>query len=160
MIDTIVHDIKRWKHRGLIVLFIPQVQATIIYRLSNLFYAMRIPVVPNILSYLNFILFGCEISPKAKIGKGLYLAHTSGVIIASTKIGENLYINSGVVLAVSGGTINEVPELGNNIFIGTGAKLLGNIKIGNNVKIGANAVVINDVPDNSTVVGVPAKIVK
>ena len=105
---------------------------------------------------------GIEIHPGAKIGKGLFIDHGMGVVIGETAIvGDNVTMYHGVTL---GGTGKEKgkrhPTIGDNVFIGSGAKLLGNIKIGNNVKIGANAVVLKDVPDNVTIVGIPAKIVK
>ena len=100
---------------------------------------------------------GIEIHPGAIIGKGLFIDHGSGVVIGETAIvGDNVTLFHGVTL---GGTGKEKgkrhPTIGNNVFIGTGAKLLGNITIGDNVKIGANAVVLKDVPSNTTVVGVP-----
>jgi len=105
---------------------------------------------------------GIEIHPGAVIGKGLFIDHGSGVVIGETaKVGNDVTMFHGATL---GGTGKEKgkrhPTVGDNVFIGSGAKVLGNIYIGNNVKIGANAVVLNNVEDNSTVVGIPAKVVK
>ena len=106
---------------------------------------------------------GIEIHPGAKIGKGLFIDHGTGVVIGQTAIiGDNVTMFHGVTL---GGTGNEKtkkrhPTIGNNVFIGSGAKILGNINIGNNVKIGANAVVLNDVEEGRTVVGIPGYVVK
>ena len=93
------------------------------------------------------------------MGGGIVLIHGHGTIINKfSVIGENCTIYHGVTI---GGLENEwPPKIGDNVYIGCGAKILGNIRIGNNVKIGAGAVVVHDVPDNATVVGVPAKIIK
>lgn len=92
-----------------------------------------------------------------KFGHGLVLMHPVGIIINSKVIGgENIIIQSGVVIGDEKGV---APKLGSNIFIGAGAKIIGNVTVGNNVKIGANAVVVKDIPDDVTVVGIPAKIV-
>jgi serine O-acetyltransferase len=105
---------------------------------------------------------GIEIHPGAEIGEGLFIDHGMGVVIGETAvIGNNVTIYQGVTL---GGTSKEKgkrhPNIGNNVLIGSGAKILGNITIGDNVKVGANAVVLNDVPSNCTVVGIPAHITK
>lgn len=101
---------------------------------------------------------GIEIHPGATIGRRLFIDHGMGTVIGETaRIGDDCVIYHGVTL---GGTGKESgkrhPDIGNQVMIGAGAKILGNIKIGNHVKIGANAVVLKDVPDNQTVVGIPA----
>jgi serine O-acetyltransferase len=110
-------------------------------------------------------LTGIEIHPGAKINGHIFIDHGMGVIIGSTaEIGDNAVIYSGVVLGSRNGSIDNGfgtkrhPTIGNNVLIGSGAKILGNITIGDNVKIGANTVVLHDVPNNCTAVGVPAKI--
>jgi len=107
-------------------------------------------------------LTGIEIHPGAKIGRGVFIDHGMGVVIGETAIvGDNVLLYQGVTL---GGTGLEKgkrhPTIGNNVVIGGGAKVLGNITIGDNSYIGANAVVIKDVPANSTVVGVPGRITR
>ena len=105
---------------------------------------------------------GIEIHPGAKIGKGFVIDHGMGVVIGeTTEIGNNVLIYQGVTL---GGTGKETgkrhPTIGNNVVIGCGAKVLGPVNIGDNAKIAANAVVLTDVPPDSTAVGAPAKIIK
>ena len=105
---------------------------------------------------------GIEIHPGAQIGKGFFIDHGNGVIIGETTvIGDNVTLYQGVTL---GGTGKEQgkrhPTIGNNVMISTGAKVLGSFKIGDNSKIGAGSVVLEEVPPNSTVVGVPGRVVK
>jgi serine O-acetyltransferase len=107
------------------------------------------------------ILTGISISSSAKIGKGLLINHFGQIFMHNlVEIGENCTIAQGVTIGSLGLGKLGAPKLGNNVFIGSGAKVLGNIRIGNNVRIGSNAVVLIDVPDNATVVGIPAKIIK
>ena len=136
--------------------------AILLHRITHFLYKLRIPVIPRLLSFINRFLTGIEIHPAAKIGPGFFIDHGMGVVIGeTTEIGENVTLYQGVTL---GGTGKETgkrhPTIGNNVVIGAGAKILGNIRIGNNVKIGANSVVIKDVPDDSTVVGVPGIVVR
>ena len=105
---------------------------------------------------------GVEIHPAAKIGRRFFIDHAMGVVIGETTvIGDDCTLYQGVTL---GGTGNETgkrhPTLGNNVLVGVGAKVLGNICVGDNSKVGGNAVVVDDVPPNSTVVGVPGRVVK
>lgn len=136
--------------------------AIIFYRVANKLLKMHVPFFPRVLSQLSRWLTGIEIHPGATLGKGLFIDHGMGVVIGETSIiGDNVTLFQGVTL---GGTGKERgkrhPTLGNNVVAGTGAKILGNITIGDNVHIGANAVVIRDIPANSTVVGVPGRIAK
>lgn len=105
--------------------------------------------------------FGIDIPIGLSVGKGLYIGHFGGIVVGSeVKIGNNLNLSHGVTLGqVNRGAKKGSPVVGNNVYIGTGAKVLGKIQIGNNVAIGANCVVIDDVPDNAVVVGIPGKIV-
>lgn len=105
---------------------------------------------------------GIEIHPGAKIGKGLLIDHGSGVVIGeTTEIGDNCTIYQGVTLGGTGkDTGKRHPTLGNNVMVGSGARILGPFRVGDNAKIAAGAVVLAEVPDHSTAVGVPARIVR
>lgn len=108
--------------------------------------------------WINKFMNGCVIGIKSQFDDGFVLAHPIGVVINSkVKGGKNITLESSVVIGDEKG---KSPVLGDNIFVGAGAKIIGGINIGNNVNIGANAVVVKDVPDNVTVVGIPAKIIK
>lgn len=116
----------------------------------------------RVLSQITRFMTGVEIHPAAQIGRRFFIDHAMGVVIGETTvIGDDCVLYQGVTL---GGTGNESgkrhPTLGNNVMVGTGAKVLGNIRIGDNVKIGGNSVVVKDVPDNCTVVGIPGRIVR
>ena len=104
---------------------------------------------------------GIEIHPAAKIQQGFFIDHGMGVVIGeTTEIGNNVTIYQGVTLGgVSIKKGKRHPTIGNNVIIGAGSKILGPLEIGDNSKIGANSVVINDIPSNSTVVGIPGKVV-
>ena len=136
--------------------------AVVLYRIAHRLLLLHIPLLPRIISQFARFLTGIEIHPGAHIGNGLFIDHGMGVVVGeTTMIGDNVTLYQGVTL---GGTGKEKgkrhPTIGNNVVIGTGAKVLGNITIGDNSYVGANAVVINDVPPNATVVGVPARITK
>ena len=105
---------------------------------------------------------GIEIHPGATIGKGLMIDHGMGVVIGETaEIGDNCTIYQGVTLGGTGKDVGKRhPTLGNNVMVGAGAKVLGPFKIGDNVKIAANAVVLEEIPEQSTAVGIPAKVVR
>ena len=133
-----------------------------IYNFTFFLYQLKIPIIPKILNILFVrLLFGCQISLGAKLGKGTVLGYGGlGIVIHDRAIiGKNVIINAGVSIA---GTSKkyEVPIIGDNTIIGTGAKILGPVKIGKNCVIGANAVVLNDIEDNNVVGGIPAKILK
>ena len=134
----------------------------IAYRIAHALDRIRIPVLPRLLMTVARWVTGIEIHPSATIGRGLFIDHGSGVVIGETAVlGNNVTLFQGVTL---GGTGKERgkrhPTLGNNVVVGAGAKILGNITVGDDSIIGANAVVIRDVPDHSTVVGVPGRIAK
>ena len=135
--------------------------AILMHRLAHALYLLGYDLLAHIVSNVARFFTGIEIHPAARIGKGLMIDHGMGVVIGETaEIGDGCTIFQGVTL---GGTGKEQgkrhPTLHNNVFVGAGAKLLGNIEIGNNVKIGANAVVLCDVPESSTAVGIPARII-
>ncbi len=145
-----------------IVLLYSGLHALIAYRLAHFLWIKTIPFAPRLISQTAKFFTGIEIHPGAKIGRGLFIDHGMGVVIGETTvIGDHVTLFQGVTL---GGTGKETgkrhPTLEDNIVVGAGAKVLGNILIGSNSYIGANAVVIKDVPANSTVVGVPGRITK
>src|SRR5204862_3987985 len=134
--------------------------AMVYHRIAHVLYGWRLKFLSRLLSQIARWLTGIEIHPGATIGKKIFIDHGMGVVIGETSvIGENVTLFQGVTL---GGTGKEKgkrhPTLGNHVVVGAGAKVLGNIELGDNVRVGANAVVINDVPANSTVVGVPGRI--
>jgi serine O-acetyltransferase len=133
------------------------VRATALFRLACWLKRRRIPFFPGALQRLNFGLFGIEIPSGAEIGGGLYIAHPVGTVIAPRRIGRNCSIIAAVTIGMR--TEREFPDIGDDVFIGAGARVLGGIRIGDRAIIGANAVVIQDVPDGATAVGVPARII-
>ena len=145
------------------VLFLyPGVRAVLSYRFAHKLYANRLYFLADWISKRTRKNTGIEIHPAAKIGKGLFIDHGMGVVIGETTIiGDNCTIYQGVTLGGTGKDKGKRhPTIGNNVTIGSGAKVLGPFKVGDNSKIAANAVVLNEIPPNSTCVGVPAHIVK
>ena len=131
--------------------------AMILYRWMQ--WAQRHRLVPLAMFFnkLN-VMGGCIIGRGADFGAGFVLVHSLGVVInTSVRGGQNVVIEHQVTIGAEKGTS---PVLGNDVFIGAGAKILGGVKIGNGAKVGANAVVLDDVPDGATVVGIPAKEVR
>ncbi|MBI4976720.1 MAG: serine O-acetyltransferase [Spirochaetes bacterium] len=136
--------------------------ALVFYRIARLFLVLHVPFLPRFISQIARSLTGVEIHPGAKIGKRFFIDHGMGVVIGETTIiGDDVTLYQGVTL---GGTGKESgkrhPTLGNDVFVGSGAKILGNITIGDHVKVGSNSVVLHCIPDNATVVGVPARVVR
>ena len=132
------------------------------YRRANWFYRHNMKFIARYISQRARHKTGVEIHPGATIGKGLFIDHGMGVVIGETTvIGENCTIYQNVTL---GGTGKETgkrhPTLGNNVLVGSGAKVLGPFKVGDNSRIAAGAVVLSEIPPNSTAVGVPARVVK
>lgn len=143
-------------------LLYPSFKAQIRYKIAKYFYNKKHYFIARYITEKTKRKTGVEIHPGAILGKGVFIDHGIGVIIGQTAIiGNNVTIYHGVTL---GGTGKETgkrhPTIEDNVFIGSGAKILGNITIGKNAKIGANAVVLKDVKPNTTVVGIPARIVK
>lgn len=136
--------------------------AVLMYRAAHWFYDKKLFTVARCISQFARFLTGIEIHPGAKIGKGFFIDHGSGVVIGeTTEIGDNCLIYQGVTLGGTGKDKGKRhPTLGNNVMVGAGARVLGPIKVGDNSKIAAGAVVLNDVPPNCTAVGVPARIAK
>jgi serine O-acetyltransferase len=132
-------------------------------RLSNSFYKRQFTRPFSIIfTLLNGVLFGLEVTPKCKIGKGMCLPHTFGTVIGAAEIGDNVTIFQGVTLgakyADSSYTETSRPIVGNNVVFGAGAKALGAITIGNNSVIAANSLVTSSVPVGAFMIGVPATI--
>ena len=137
-------------------------QALLAYRVAHRLWKMQLRLLGRLVSQGARWVTGVEIHPGASIGHGFFIDHGMGVVIGeTTEIGDYVTLFQGVTL---GGTGKEKgkrhPTLGNHVVVGSGAKVLGNIRIGDSVKIGANSVVLRSVPSNSTVTGIPGRIVK
>ena len=145
-----------------IFLLYPGVHATIYHRIAHFFYRHRLKFIARCISQWSRCWTGIEIHPGAKIGRRLVIDHGMGTVIGETaEVGDDCLIYHGVTL---GGTGKEQgkrhPTIGNNVLISTGAKVLGPFKVGDNARIAANAVVLSEVPENATAVGIPAQIVR
>jgi len=136
--------------------------ALLSYRLAHWLWKRRIPFLPRALSQLARFFTGIEIHPGATLGSGMFIDHGMGVVIGETsEVGDNVTLFQGVTLGGTGKQRGKRhPTLGSHVVVGAGAKVLGPITIGDYVKIGANSVVLQDVPDHSTVVGIPGRIVR
>jgi serine O-acetyltransferase len=144
-----------------VLLSYPGFHAITVHRLVHALWKKRIPLLPRLLAEMAHRTTGIDIHPGATIGQGFFIDHGTGVVIGGTAIvGDNVTIYQGVTL---GGTslqhTKRHPTLGDNVTVGSGAAILGDITIGDNAKIGANSVVVKDVPPNSTVVGIPGRVV-
>jgi len=117
-----------------------------------------------LLTYVNLVLFGLEITPRCEVGPGVFFAHTSGSVIGAARIGSNATIFGGVNLGAKyldmGFDPAQRPEVGNNVVLGTGCKVLGPVRIADNVTVGANSVVTHSIKPNTTVAGIPAREIK
>ena len=144
-----------------IIFLYPGFHAIVIYRFAHLLWCFKLKFIAKIISYLGRIFTGIEIHPAAKIGKNMFIDHGHGVVIGETsEIGNNVLIYHGVTLG--GNSLNKGkrhPTIGNNVIIGAGAKILGPLVIGDSARVGANAVVTKSVKSNSTVMGIPAKMI-
>ena len=145
-----------------VLLTYSSLHAIILHRVANRLYRSKIPFLPRFISQMSRFITHVEIHPGAQIGQEFFIDHGAGVVIGETTvISDRVTVFQGVTL---GGTGKEKgkrhPTIGSNVVVGAGAKVLGNINIGDNVNIGANAVVIRDVPSDSTVVGIPGRIAK
>ncbi len=168
MFETLRRDIQAARDRDpavrstLEILFCyPGVHALWLQRLAHWFWMRRFLFVGRFISHVNRFLTGIEIHPAARLGPGLFIDHGMGVVIGeTTEVGENVTIYQGVTL---GGTSLERkkrhPTIGDNVVIGAGAKILGPFTVGENSKIGSSSVVVNEVPPNSVVVGVPGRVI-
>jgi serine O-acetyltransferase len=161
-IDTVFRDDPAAKSVVEIFFCYPGFHAILLHRLAHRVHAAGFVLLARTIAQVNRLFTGIEIHPGARIGRRFFIDHGMGVVIGETTIiGDDVLLYQGVTL---GGTGKEKgkrhPTVGNNVVIGTGAKILGNIRIGNHTKVGAGSVVIRSVPDNSTVVGVPARVVR
>lgn len=138
------------------------VHALAAYRIAHRLHKNEHYFAARAISQAAKVVTGIEIHPAAKIGKGLVIDHGSGVVIGETaEIGDNCTIYQGVTLGGTGKDVGKRhPTLGNNVLVGAGAKVLGPLYIGDNSKVAANAVVLKEIPENCTAVGMPAKVVK
>ena len=161
-IETIFREDPAAKSVLEVFLCYPGFHAILLHRLAHKLYTMNVPLLPRVISQFSRTLTGIEIHPGAKIGRRFFIDHGMGVVVGETaEIGDDVLLYQGVTL---GGTGKERgkrhPTVGNHVVIGTGAKVLGNIRIGDCVKIGAGSVVVHPVPDHSTVVGIPGRVVR
>jgi len=167
--NEIVNDIKVIRERDPaatsnveVALLYSGFHAVLAYRLSHALYKKDKHFAARLVSQTARFFTGIEIHPGATIGKGLFIDHGSGVVIGETaEIGDNCTLYQGVTLGGTGKDVGKRhPTLGDNVMVGSGAKVLGPFTVGNNVKIAANAVVLDAIPDDSTAVGIPARVVK
>ncbi len=161
-IDTVFHGDPAAKSALEIFFCYPGFHAILLHRAAHRMHLAGFPLLARIVSQFNRSVTGIEIHPGATIGRRCFIDHGMGVVIGETaEIGDDALLYPG---GTGGGTGTEKakrhPTIGNNVVIGTGAKILGNIAIGNHTKIGAGSVVIRSVPDYSTVVGVPGRVVR
>ena len=169
IIEEIRYDIAVIKERDpaakseIEVLFLYSgLHALLAYRVSHKLYVKKMHFSARLISQAARALTGIEIHPGAKIGKGLFIDHGSGVVIGETaEIGDGCTLYQGVTLGGTGKhTGKRHPTLGDNVMVGAGAKVLGPFKVGSNSKIAAGAVVLDEIPEGSTAVGIPARVVR
>lgn len=145
-----------------ILLCYPGLHALIFHRVAHWFYRHRCFVLARFISHCARFLTAIEIHPGAKIGNRLFIDHGTGVVIGETaEVGDDVLLYQGVTLGGTGNVRGKRhPTLGNRVVVGTGAAVLGDITLGDDVKVGAGSVVVHSVPGGSTVVGIPARVVK
>ena len=136
--------------------------ATMDYRIAHWFYRHKMHFVARAISQWSKFCTGVEIHPAAKIGRRLVIDHGTGIVIGATaEIGDDCLLYQGVTLGGTGKDQGKRhPTLGNNVMVGSGAKVLGPFRVGDNARIAANSVVLREVPENATVVGVPGRVVR
>jgi serine O-acetyltransferase len=144
-----------------IIFCYPGFHAILFYRVAHWFWVNKMFFLGRFISHLGRFFTGIEIHPGARIGKRFFIDHGMGIVVGETaEIGDDVLLYHGVTL---GGTtwqkVKRHPTIGNNVVIGAGAKVLGPVTVGNNTRIGSNSVVVNDIPSNSIVVGIPGKVV-
>ena len=161
-IDTVFREDPAARSVIEIILCYPGFQAILLHRVAHRLYKWGLPLFPRVLSQATRFFTGIEIHPGATIGRRFFIDHGACVVIGeTTEIGDDVLLYQGVTLGGTGAEKGKRhPTLGNSVVVGTGAKILGNIRIGDNVKVGAGSVVVHPVPDNSTVVGIPGRVVR
>jgi len=168
MINTIKSDIAIIKERdpaarGILEIFLcyPGFQAIFLHRFTHKLWNLKLPLIPRLLSQINRTITGIEIHPGARIGRKVFIDHGMGVVIGETaEIGDNCLLYQGVTLGGTGKNHGKRhPTLKENVVVGAGAKVLGSITVGANTRIGAGSVVVRSVQGNSTVVGIPGRVV-
>lgn len=160
-VDIVLERDPAPKSRAEALLFSQGLHALKFHRMAHKLYLRRRYKSARLVNYVSRVLTGADIHPGAIIGRRFFIDHATGVVIGETsEIGDNVSIYQGVTLGgVSSEKKKRHPTIGNNVVIGAGATILGPITVGDNVRVGAGSVVVKSVPPNSTVVGVPAKIV-
>ena len=168
MINTIKSDIAIIKERdpaarGILEIFLcyPGFQAIFLHRFTHKLWNLKLPLIPRVISQINRTITGIEIHPGARIGRKVFIDHGMGVVIGETaEIGDNCLLYQGVTLGGTGKNHGKRhPTLKENVVVGAGAKVLGSITVGANTRIGAGSVVVRSVQGNSTVVGIPGRVV-
>ena len=168
-LESIIKRDPAAKSKLSVILTYPGVKAVFMHRIANFFAIAKFDLVARIISQFSRFMTGIEIHPKAKIGKNLFIDHGMGVVIGETsEIGDNVTIYHAVTLGGSSPSIDSErqrhekrhPTIGDDVVIGSGAQIIGPIVVGKNARIAANAVVVKDVPECTTMVGIPAKAVK
>jgi serine O-acetyltransferase len=144
-----------------ILLCYPGLHALVLHRFSHGLWRLGLPLLPRLLSQLGRLLTGIEIHPGARIGQGVFIDHGMGVVIGETAvIGDHCLLYQGVTLGGTGKVSGKRhPTLETNVVVGAGAKVLGAITVGANTRIGAGSVVLRDVESDSTVVGIPGRVI-
>lgn len=150
------------RNRFEVVLTYSGFHALVMYRFAHFMYAHNYKLVARIVSQIAKFFTGIEIHPGAKIGSGVFIDHGEGVVIGETAVvGNNVVIYQGVTLGGTGKDKGKRhPTIEDNVMISAGAKVLGPFTVGKNAKIGAGSIVLDEVPANATVVGVPGRVVK
>lgn len=161
-IQTVFREDPAARTTAEVVLCYAGLHAIWIHRFCYWLWNRKIRTVARVISHVARFLTGVEIHPGAKIGRRFFIDHGMGVVIGETsEIGDDVLIYKGVVLGgVSHERTKRHPTIGNSVVIGSNAILLGPIAVGNGARVGAGSVVISDVPENSTVVGIPGKVIR
>ena len=165
MFDRVRADIRRLMdaeptllNKVAVLFFNLGLQAVLIYRFSHWLSAHHLGGIAAVAGYCNAFFTGAQISPRARIGKGLVIYHPQGMVIgATTTIGEFCTLTQTNMIGQRYGR-NDRPVIGDHFYAGAGAKIMGTIRIGNHVRVGANAVVLESLPDHVTAVGIPARV--